>query len=259
MSRLSLYPDDSLDIGRINRPFVIRVRHKEVPVHVKKHSHAWSQLTFPNNGVMTMITESGTWIIPPQRAVWIPFGVEHEMISTGPVSVRSLFVRPDKAGTLSKTCSVVGLSPLMRELILHAATLPPLYNEDGPDGRIFQTILDQLQQLPVAPLHLPEPRDSKLSRITEALKANPGDKRGANHWAKTVGLGPRTLARRFLSETNMTFGQWRQQARLLEALRRLANGQPVTTIALDLGYENQSAFIAMFRKATGVTPGRYFS
>ena len=259
MEKLSLYPDDSLDIGRIDRPFVIRVRDKNVPVHVKKHSHSWSQLTFPSNGVMTMITESGAWIIPPQRAVWIPHGIAHEMISNGPVGVRSLFVRPDKADGLQRECSVVGLSPLMRELILHAATLPAHYDEDGPEGRIFQTILDQLECLPVAPLHLPEPRDRQLTLVTEALKANPGDNRTAAHWAKFAGLGPRTMARRFLADTAMTFGQWRQQARLLEALRRLADGQPVTTVALDLGYENQSAFIAMFRKATGVTPGRYFS
>jgi len=259
MKKLSFYPDDSLDLERIDRPFVIRVRNKNIPLHIMRHSHSWSQLTFPSNGVMTMITGAGRWVIPPQRAVWIPAGIEHEMVSTGPLRVSSLYVRPDRAVALATECSVVGLSPLMRELILHAAKLAPLYDEDGPDGRIFETILDQLQQLPVAPLHLPEPQDKKLAIVTEALKANPGDKRSAVHWARLVGLGPRTLARRFLAETNMTFGQWRQQARLLEALRRLAEGEPVTTIALDLGYENQSAFIAMFRKATGVTPGRYFS
>ena len=57
----------------------------------------------------------------------------------------------------------------------------------------------------------------------------------------------------------MTFGQWRQQVRILEALKRLAMNEPVTTVAIELGYESPSAFISMFKKALGKTPGQYFS
>jgi len=183
----------------------------------------------------------------------------HEMTSSGPLQVRSLYVREDKAVNLAKESCVVALTPLMRELILYARALPSLYEEEGADGRVFQIILDQLEQLPVAPLHLPEPRDEGLKRIAEALKDNPGDRRSAEAWAHFAGLGPRTMARRFVAETGMTFGQWRQQVRLLDALHRLAEGQSVSTVSLGLGYENESAFIAMFHKATGVTPGKYFS
>jgi AraC-like DNA-binding protein len=44
---------------------------------------------------------------------------------------------------------------------------------------------------------------------------------------------------------------------LVTAVARLAEGQAVTTVAYDLGYESPSAFIAMFRRNLGHTPGRY--
>jgi AraC-like DNA-binding protein len=91
------------------------------------------------------------------------------------------------------------------------------------------------------------------------MTANPGDVRTLADWARTVGAGSRTLARLFLAETGMSFRHWHQQVRLLEALRRLASQEPVTTVALDLGYDSPSAFIAMFKRALGMTPGQYFA
>jgi AraC-like DNA-binding protein len=109
-----------------------------------------------------------------------------------------------------------------------------------------------------APLHLPLPRDPRLLAITERLTVDPADKRSLAAWARTAGASARTLARLFHRETGLGFAHWRQQARLLRALERLAAGDPVTTVALDLGYEGPSAFIAMFRSRLGATPGRYF-
>ena len=55
----------------------------------------------------------------------------------------------------------------------------------------------------------------------------------------------------------MSFRSWRQQRRLLRALELLATGRSVTDVALELGYDNASAFIAMFRRCLGTTPARY--
>ena len=66
------------------------------------------------------------------------------------------------------------------------------------------------------------------------------------------------MQRLFLAETNMTFGKWRQQVRLLHAMRLLAGGEKVMSAALDSGYSSTSAFIAMFKKQLGTTPHRYF-
>ena len=119
-------------------------------------------------------------------------------------------------------------------------------------------ILDLVQILKTAPLELRMPADVRLKKISETLTENPGDKRTLQEWGRRVGATDRTLARLFKLETGMSFRQWRQQMRILESLRRLGREEQVSTVALDLGYNSPSAFIGMFKKALGKTPGRYF-
>jgi len=123
----------------------------------------------------------------------------------------------------------------------------------------MRLILDELRAASDLPLHLPRPADRRLARICDAILAAPADARPLEEWASAVGASTRTLARRFRQETGMSFAAWRQQARLLESLRRLAAGEPVTKVALDCGYASASAFGAMFRRALGVAPSAYFS
>jgi len=225
---------------------------------ITRHRHRRAQLLYAAAGVMRVATALGVWVVPPQRAVWIPGGVEHEIGCAGVVRMRTLYVDPRVVPGLPETCRVVDVPPLLRELLLRAVALPPLYDPDGPDGRLMRVILDQIETLDVAPLHLPVPTHPRLAPILAALLARPDDATDLDAWGRRVGASGRTLARLFLAETGMTFGAWRQQARLLAALTRLAAGDKVTTVALDLGYDSLSAFIAMFRRATGTTPGRYF-
>jgi AraC-like DNA-binding protein len=147
---------------------------------------------------------------------------------------------------------------LLRELILRAMELPLLYDRNGPEGRLIRLILDEIRVLPILPLHLPVPSEPRLAKICRALLDHPEDRREIEVWGRIVGASGRTLARLFQREIGMSFGAWRQQARLIEALARLGTGEPVTTVALDLGYESPSAFTAMFRRSLGVTPSRYF-
>ena len=221
------------------------------------HSHPRGQLIYGISGVLTVHTEAGRWVLPPERAVWVPMGVRHRSDITGPVRMRSLFVSPDAAQALPRDCCVVTVPPLLRELILEAVEVPKLYDIDGPDGRLMTVILDRLSRLEPTPLYLPMPADHRRRRITDELIKNPGDRTGLNGFAEKAGASARTLARLFVRETGLTFGVWRQQARLLKALEWLAEDRPVTAIALDLGYESPSAFIAMFRRTVGASPGRY--
>lgn len=224
----------------------------------RRHSHDRTQLIYAERGVMTVTTAIGVWVIPPERAVWVPAGIEHEVRMMGAVRMRSLFIDPQAATALPGSCTVVTVSPLLRELILHAVELPELYDPAGPDGRLMDVILDQLQSLHETPLHIAIPDDVRLRRITDILLNDPADNRSLEQWAAVAGASSRTLARLFLRETGLTFGAWRQQARLLKALQGLALKQSVTEVAFDLGYESPSAFIAMFRRALGKSPGRYF-
>jgi len=222
------------------------------------HQHPFAQLLFASSGVMTVTTEHGTWVVPPERAVWVPARVGHSIRMTGRVSMRTLYLS-DVLGPLAGiACCVVQVSALLRESILRAVAFPKSYREEGPEARLVAVIADEIRAAPTAPLHLPLPRDPRARRVADALRANPGDPRTLAAWSRVAGASARTLERVFERETKLPFGAWRQQARLLRALEQLASGESVTTVALELGYETPSAFIAMFRRSLGTSPGRYF-
>ena len=243
----------------IDRPVVVRASEYPAGYSSTNHWHARAQLVYACAGVVKVTAQQGAWVVPQHRGVWIPALTEHQIESAGPFSMRSLYVRKDAVAGLPTACGVVGVSPLLRELIMAAADTPQAYDIASRDGRIMELILDEERSLPVVPLHLPEPTDSRLRQVTAAIRENPADTRTLEDWGRYAGASPRTLARLFPAETGMTFRNWQRQARLLDGLMRLAGGEPVTSVALEVGYENPSAFISMFRRTLGVTPGRYFS
>jgi len=208
---------------------------------------------------MAVKTDKGIWVVPPLRAVWVPSNTRHQIEISGNLSMRTLYIDQDYFPGPSEGCCVIAVSPLLKELILHAMAMPPLYALGGPEERLLAVILDQIRSMTIAPLELPIPEDARLQKIYRHLSSNPGDRRRLEEWGKVVGATGRTLARRFRNETGLSFGQWRQQVRILEALRRLGMKEPVTTVSMELGYDSTSAFISMFKKALGKTPGQYFA
>lgn len=226
---------------------------------ISRHSHRRAQLLYPSSGVMTVRTQYGTWVVPPLRAVWVPTGTDHEVATLGRVSMRSVNVAPRAAAKLPKQCCVVSVSALLRELIMRAATFPRLYDERGTQGRVVKLILDEISALPVLPLHLPMPAHPRLAGICNAIMREPGSRASLDDWARRINASSRTLERLFQRETGMTFTAWRQQARLHAALSRLAAGEPVKRLALELGYASPAAFTGMFRRAFGTTPKQYFA
>ncbi|ROW64854.1 AraC family transcriptional regulator [Cronobacter malonaticus] len=151
---------------------------------------------------------------------------------------------------------ILTLSGLLREAVTRAATWKENHLT-ASQQRLAGVILDEIASLPQVNLGLPMPQDARLIRIARALSARPDDARRLEEWAAWAGLSSRTLTRRFSVETGFSFTQWRQRVRLLKALEFLAAGKPVTAVALDLGYDNVSTFIALFRRVFGSTPGRY--
>jgi len=242
----------------VPRPLIARATDYPDGHVIDAHWHPRAQLLYARSGIMTVTTTDGVFVVPPQRAVLVPARLVHEVRAAGRLEMRSLYIDQEAVPGLPQSCCVVNVTPLLRELILAAIELPPLYPLGGREERIAALILDEIGSSSTAPLHLPEPRDPRLRRIAAALRADPADGRTLFDWGREVGASARTLARRFQAETGLSFGQWRQQARLLEALVRLAGGASVTAAAFDLGYDSPSAFIAMFRRALGATPGRYF-
>ena len=225
---------------------------------IELHHHARGQLVYAEHGVMMVAGDGGQWIVPPTRAIWMPPGVSHRIRCIGVVHMRSIYVRPDAAAHLPGTARAVGVSGLLAELIRAAVQVPLPYAADSRDGRLMRLLLDELHALPVLPLHLPQPVDERLRRICARIAEQPDDVSTLADWAAALGIDVKTIQRLFARETGMTFGQWRQQARLLHGLERLAVGDKVVDVALALGYDSPSAFAAMFKRQFGETPSAFF-
>ncbi|MCO1373409.1 helix-turn-helix transcriptional regulator [Burkholderia multivorans] len=220
------------------------------------HAHARGQLVGALSGLLSIGLDDQDWVVPAIHAIWIPPHCRHGLQSFGPFSGWSVFVAEARCGALPSEPRAIRTTPLLREAVRRAASWDGSAL-DAAQTRIAEVIVDEIAAADAQSLGLVRPRDPRLVRITDALAADLADNRRLEDWARWAGLGARTLSRRFVAETGLTFAQWRQQARLMRALEKVADGVPVTTIALDLGYENVSAFIDMFRRALGTTPGKY--
>jgi AraC-like DNA-binding protein len=246
-----------IDPDRIERPaFALFERYASY--EGPPHKHGKGQLVYVSEGVLRVETEVGTWVVLPQRGVWVPPELVHRGRSRRGFALCTLYVDAHHAKALPKRCCTVTITPLVRELLLQCARFGWHYPTTGPRMRLVSVLIEQIATLPQAPLHLPEPKDRRLRAIAAALHADPASNDTLDQWASRVGASRRTLARLFVKETDLTFALWRQQLRLLAALEELAHGQSVTAAALGAGYQDTSAFISMFRRALGMTPGRYF-
>ncbi len=245
------------------------------------HQHDCAQLLHSLTGVVRVDTASGCWVVPPGRGVWLPAGTQHALRITGNVAARTLFIDPLARADLPATCQIVQISPLLRELILTSLTLPESYAPGSRDERVYELILtsltlpesyapgsrdervyelilDEIRLMPVLPFHLPEPESEALRHLCQQIRMAPGESWSSAQAAGIVGMSERTLNRHFQQQTGLSYGEWVRRARLLEALVRLAQGQPVLRVALDLGYGSHSAFTAMFRRVMGLSPSDYF-
>lgn len=227
--------------------------------HIEPHAHTKHQLIYAVRGVMVVQAEAGRWVVPPTRAIWMAAGMTHEIRCIGEVHMRSLLVAPRVAPKELGGTQAVGISPLLRELIRAAMDVRQPYAPGTRDGRLMRLLVDELRALPVLPLHLQLPTDARLLRICERIQQQPDDAATLADWARRLALDVKTIQRLFVKETGMTFGQWRQHARLLRGLELLATGAKVIDVALALGYESPSAFAAMFRRQFDQTPSQFFA
>ena len=252
--------DVDIDVDGILRP-VLAVGAANVSSEWEQapHRHRKAQLLYAVRGVIHCEVESGAWIVPPQCAVWIPGGLLHAARGAGEAQCYCLFVDTSTAPTLPAECCTVAVSPLLRELIFKAASFPTPSALDSAQERLVATLLDELAAAPLQGLHLPMPRDTRLRQLAAMLLASPGDKTPLALWASRIGMSERSMTRLLLQEIGMSVGRWRRQLHVIVALQRLAQGQSVKAVALELGYENTSGFVTMFRKAVGKPPARYLA
>jgi AraC-like DNA-binding protein/quercetin dioxygenase-like cupin family protein len=224
---------------------------------VPEHFHDDDQLVYAVRGVMTVRAEGSLWVVPTRRAVWIPAGVAHAIAMSGTVEMQTLYLAPGLATV--RACAVLHVTSLLEALVVHACRLGKLHADVPREAHLVAVITDEIDGARSMPLQLPSPCDPRAARIARRLLADPGDGRTLAELSRGAGASKRTIERLFLEETGMTFGKWRQQLSLLHGTRLLAEGAKVTSAALQAGYGSPSAFIAVFRKALGMTPSQWRS
>ncbi|MGW0337305.1 AraC family transcriptional regulator [Streptomyces sp. NPDC003011] len=222
---------------------------------IDAHRHDDHQIVYAGSGVLAVTTDAGTWFAPGTRAIWVPAGTAHAHRAHGRLDLHLVGLPADDNPIGLDAPTVLAVSPLLRELIL-ARTRDP--GDDTPENRRLLAVLrDQLRASPHQPLRLPTPTDPRLAAVCRIVHADPGDTRTLAALGAATGVGERTLSRLFRQELGMTFPQWRTQSRLYHALRMLAEDTSVTTVAHRCGWSSASAFIDVFRRAFGCTPGAY--
>lgn len=217
------------------RPFVGLSRDYPAGFAAALHAHPRAQLLYAVSGVMRIETPGAAFVVPPSMA---------------------LFLRENAAARVRAGTDVIAVSPLLREVVLAACAEPLHWDRRGRGRWLAELALDEIARATALPLDLPTPRDPRLLRAVAALRANPADPRRLEDLADLVGASSRTLARLFRAETGLSFRQWRQQARIAEAMGALSTGTTPARAAALAGFAAQAAFGAAFRDSFGMTPGQ---
>ncbi|MNO62229.1 HTH-type transcriptional repressor of iron proteins A [compost metagenome] len=240
------------------RPLFARNESLARAERTRMHSHSWIQLSYAISGVLHVHTPHESFVAPPQRAVWIPSDVEHQVFSFANTEMRSLYIDEQLIGRNANRCRVIEINALTHELIKQFCQLDAEYDLQGEEGRLALVLIDQLRMAKEVSMSLPLPQDHRVIQLCRRLQESPDDDRTLAEWGNELGASEKTLRRILMRETGMTFRGWRQRMRLLGALEDLGQGIKVTQVALNSGYQSTSAFIAAFRAHFGTTPGDFF-
>lgn len=240
--------------ARPPRPLTIRAQSIPARHHFPEHAHDWHQLVYAIDGALTISTAGRTFITSPEQAAWLPTGVAHRVGSLLGAEFRSLWIADDLGRELALGPSVLAVTPLLKALIVEAAAIGGQEDGDGYGDRVVALILDQLRRAPKLPAALPWPRSAPLAKLCEGLFRDPADERGADDWARELGMSVRTLTRRFEAEVGAPLRSWKRRLRAFRAIELLSSGMSVTGVAMELGYGSPSAFIFAFRQELGKSP-----
>ncbi|HDS1139245.1 TPA: helix-turn-helix transcriptional regulator [Stenotrophomonas maltophilia] len=221
-----------------------------------RHQHLRGQLLGAHHGLLRIEAGHLQWLLPAGHVAWIPPSLPHALVGAEGFDGWSLYFSAEACMGLPDLPRIFQPSALLQAAMTRALRWPhPAL--DAAQARLVGVIIDEIAASTPLPLALPQPQDRRLRKIASALARSPDDLRSVDAWATTSGLSGRSLARRWLAATGMTLSQWRQRLRVLLSLPRLLAGEPVISVALSMGYDTSSAFIAVFKREMGMTPARY--
>ncbi|MFV0475442.1 MAG: AraC family transcriptional regulator [Pikeienuella sp.] len=234
--------------------FVLSDRHDRIAG--PWHRHRRLQFLHVSEGVLAVETETARFVIPPQRAVWIPPGMNHRILSETPFWLTTCYIDLARVDLSRDAACAVSVDRLSDALLIAVAGLGASGPRSPGEARKVTVLIDCLSDLPDFDVVLPLPASDRLRRLAKPLMEEPACNATLAALAAQAGLTERTAARLFKAETGLSFGVWRLQLRLQSALALLSSGASVTGTAFAVGYQDVSSFIAAFRAAFGRTPSQ---
>lgn len=220
------------------------------------HAHDDAQLTFVMSGVVQVQTSDGRWFVPQQLAVWIPPGLLHtvEVLMDAELWLVHWHAPATLAWAppnLPNRVFALHVTPLLRNLLTTAFT-------SGTSAEkaelVMKLMLHELVEAPNAPTFLPLPSSPTGRRVAEIALGDTQNRLSAAQTASLAATSVRSMSRLFPVETGLTFKAWRQRARIVQAMDRLARGQPIAQVTAATGFASTAAFSCAFRQVTGTTP-----
>jgi AraC-like DNA-binding protein len=221
------------------------------------HSHRRSQVLHAIDGTIVVSTEQGSWIVPPRQGLWVPGGVAHGFHMVGMVITRSAYIEPEFARGLPAACRVMEISGLLRQLLIEAVDVPVEYDKGSRGEAIMQLLLLELRSARTHVLAVPFPAHAGLALRCRRFLEDPSASKTIDEWATALAMSRRAFTRLFRSETGLSLAEWQRQAAVLQAVHRVTDGEPITSVALDLGYASPAAFTSMFKRVMGLPPSQY--
>lgn len=223
------------------------------------HSHDRGQLLFAEKGVMLVDSGEKQWIIPPQRALWLPAGEVHAFNLLSQTDLRTVyfsrdFIRAACDGRVLEHIHVIEVTPFVRQII--GQLFENRFNQET-QKLMAQVLLRILNETEALPVDLPMPRDEKLHRIALDILINNDWDASLSQLAARAAMSERTFTRFFTADTGYSFRTWKQRARVFASFDMLSDGIPVKQIAYQLGFSCPASFISSFRTITGRTPATF--
>jgi AraC-like DNA-binding protein len=222
-----------------------------------EHSHARGQLFALTRGLLVVEAGSERWMFPSQRCAWIPPNCRHAARSVGDVAGSMVHLSAEMCRGLPKLPCMFNSSELLFAMVNRILAWNVRQPLNPSKKHLIAMLREEIRQPEQQPLRLTIPREERLARVAAALLDDVGDDRTLEDWAHVAGMARRTFMRAFSGQVGMSFGRWRQQARLFAALEMLTQRKSVTEVAIAVGYDSVSAFIEMFRTMLGTTPQTY--
>ncbi|MGV8889757.1 MAG: AraC family transcriptional regulator [Pseudomonas sp.] len=240
---------------------VVTLREYPCGTVFARHTHRRGQFAYASTGAMKMFTDLGNWVVPPQRALWVPAGVSHEMHMRGDVTMLNTYLNEAaaKRAGLPEQCQVFAVSPLLRHLLGAALEIGPEQPLSVRNQCVLTLLVDEIGAMPELPLCAPIPTEPRLARSCHRFLDAPTQRISISEMADWSSMSRRTFTRNFRESIGMSFVSWRQQVCLLEATARLSKGSSITEVAIELGYSSSSAFTSVFRRNLGDSPARYLA